>query len=56
VIAIALGLADPQFADHAAVWQRLIHIGSPQQCSPSLAAFSEAAAGKSFRIATCYVD
>src|SRR6476469_5852184 len=29
VIAIGVSLADPQFADHAAIRQRLVHIVSP---------------------------
>ena len=29
VVAIGVGFADPQFADHAAVGQRLVHFGSP---------------------------
>jgi hypothetical protein len=31
VVAIGVGFADPQFADYAAIGQRLIHIGSPQK-------------------------
>ena len=29
MVAIGVGLADPQFADRAAVGQRLVHVGSP---------------------------
>jgi hypothetical protein len=29
MIAICIGFADPQFADHAAVGQRLVHVNSP---------------------------
>ena len=30
VVAVGVGFADPQFADHAAIGQRLVHFGSPQ--------------------------
>jgi hypothetical protein len=29
MVAIGVGFPDPQFADYAAIGQRLIHIGSP---------------------------
>jgi hypothetical protein len=30
VVAIGVGFADPQFADHAAIGQRFVHLESPQ--------------------------
>jgi len=44
VVAIDVGFVDPQFADHAAIGQRLVHLGSPQRQSPRLAAFPAHAA------------
>ena len=37
VVAIGVGLADPQFADHAAVRQRLVHLGLLNVCRPARA-------------------
>jgi hypothetical protein len=39
VVAIGVGFVDPQFADHAAIGQRLVHLGSPQRQSPAWSHF-----------------
>jgi hypothetical protein len=40
VVAIGVGFADPQFADYAAIGQRLIHIALLKKWSPLLGSVS----------------